>query len=285
MIDQGVQLGQVVEQLKRALVQQADENFGAAKRESTESRIALLTGVHRKDVKRLRQTDPKAPPSNRSTPVHMAVVSRWISEPHYLNADQTPRPLAKTAAKALPGEPDFTTLVGQISKDVGARAVLDELSRMGIVQVKGDGLIVLNDTSYVPKGQNEALGLLAANLHDHFAAAVHNVNPERTQGLLLEQSAFSNGLTRAMAEELHGLARQLWARSLQQFLQAATVAEERSQAAQAESPALHSVRFGVYFHDQGPSAQHEKTMPVIDSAQKMQPSAKSTTRASRKSAP
>jgi hypothetical protein len=250
MIDHGVQLSHVVEQLKYALVQQADEIMGTSQKESSESRVALLTGVHRKDIKRLRQGTYGSDSSGRSTPVHMAVVSRWISEPHFLNADQTPRPLAKTSAKAMPGEPDFTTLVAQVSKDVGARAVLDELLRVGIVHVTSEGLIVLNDTSFVPKGQHEALDLLAANVHDHLAAAVHNVKPGRTEPTLLEQSAFSHGLTPGQAEELHGLARQLWTRSLQQFLQAATIAEERSQIISTQAQAHQSVRFGVYFHSQ-----------------------------------
>ena len=250
MIDHGVQLGNVVEHLKYALVHQASENFGAEKKESTESRVALLTGVHRKDVKRLRQGNYGAASSSRSTPVHMAVVSRWISEPHFLNADQTPRPLAKTSAKARAGEPDFTTLVAQVSKDVGARAVLDELLRVGIVHVTSNGLIVLNDISFVPKGQHEALDLLAANVHGHLSAAVHNVKPGRTERSQLEQSAFAHGLTPAQAEELHGLARQMWTRSLQQFLQAATIAEERSEALATQAQSLQSVRFGVYFHTQ-----------------------------------
>lgn len=280
MIDHGVQLGNVVEQLKYALVQQAGESLGEAKKESTESRIALLTGVHRKDVKRLRQDDYGVSNSGRSTPVHMAVVSRWISEPHFLNADQTPRPLAKTSAKALPGEPDFTTLVAQVSKDVGARAVLDELLRVGIVHLTSDGLIVLNDTSFVPKGHDESLSLLAANVHDHLSAAVHNVKPGRMEPSLLEQSAFSTGLTPAQAEALHGLARQLWTRSLQQFLQAATIAEQRSEAVATQAQSLQSIRFGVYFHAQShPTQKAEKPSGRV----KKQPKSVNTPTGARKS--
>jgi hypothetical protein len=54
MIDHGLQLPSVVELLKQALVNEAAGAYGLADKASTDTRIALLTGVHRKDVKRLR---------------------------------------------------------------------------------------------------------------------------------------------------------------------------------------------------------------------------------------
>jgi hypothetical protein len=53
-------------------------------------------------------------------------------------------------------------------------------------------------------------------------------------------------LSAEQAEQLQQLARRLWAKSLQQFLQTATVAEQRSVA--QEGP-KYRVRFGVYFND------------------------------------
>jgi hypothetical protein len=63
---------------------------------------------------------------------------------------------------------------------------------------------------------------------------------------MLDQSAFSQDLSLEQAEQLQQQARRLWATALQQFLQTATVAEQRSQGAEG---AKHRVRFGVYFHD------------------------------------
>src|SRR5665647_545534 len=55
MIDQGLQLPSMLELLKKALVNEAASAFGLADKGSSDTRIALLTGVHRKDVKRLRE--------------------------------------------------------------------------------------------------------------------------------------------------------------------------------------------------------------------------------------
>lgn len=245
MIDHGLQLIPMVELLKKALVDEAMSGYGLADKGSTDTRVALLTGVHRKDVKRLRE-QPHADATPPMVPLAASVVARWISDPRYLHADRSPRALARTPGRGQAGEPDFTQLVAEVSRDVGARAVLDELVRLGVVELTDEGLALLKTKAFVPQGdQGDAFHFLAANVSDHLATAVHNLQPGRVGEPMLEQSAFSHDLTAHQANELHALARQLWANALQQFLQTATVAEERSLG--AEGP-KQRIRFGVYLH-------------------------------------
>lgn len=259
MIDHGLQLPSMVELLKKALVDEAARAYGVADKGSSDTRISLLTGVHRKDVKRLRiapQVDIDAAPL---VPLAATVVACWISEPRFLNADQTARPLARTPGRGLPGEPDFTSLVAEVSRDVGARAVLDELVRLGVVELRDDGFVVLKTNGFVPReGLKESFHFLASNVSEHLGAAVHNLAPDRTTPPKLEQSAFSQNLTGAQVEQLQQLARRLWAKALQQFLQTATVAEERSEGVDG---AKYRVHFGVYFNDTLQSSPAETPMP------------------------
>ena len=258
MIDHGLQLTSMVELLKKALVDEAIGAYGLADKGSSDTRIALLTGVHRKDVKRLREAPASATPATPMVPVAASVVARWISEPRFLESDQTARPLARTPGRGSVGEPDFTTLVAEVSRDVGARAVLDELERLGVVELREDGYVALKSTAFVPHvGLRESFHFLASNVSDHLATAVHNMAPGRRGPLMLEQSAFSQDLSAAQVELLQQRARRLWASTLQQFLQTATVAEQRSQA--DEGP-KHRIRFGVYFHDT-PQAEPVATTP------------------------
>lgn len=247
MIDHGLQLPSMVDLLKKALVDEAARAYGLADKGSSDTRISLLTGVHRKDVRRLRAAPATQGGSTPMVPLAASVVARWISEPRFLNADQTARPLARTPSRGLPGEPDFTTLVAEISRDVGARAVLDELVRLGVVELRGDGFVALKTNAFVPQeGLSESFHFLAGNVSEHLSAAVHNLAPDRVGPPKLEQSAFSQDLSGQQAEQLQQLARRLWAKALQQFLQTATVAEQRSAA---EAGPKHRVRFGVYFND------------------------------------
>lgn len=253
MIDHGLQLPSMVELLKNELVQQAAAAYGLADKGSSDSRIALLTGVHRKDVKRLREAPVSPSTAVPLVPVAASVVARWISEPRFLNADQTARPLARTPRRSGVGEPDFTTLVAEVSRDVGARAVLDELVRLGVVELREDGYVALKTSGFVPhEGLEESFHFLAANVSEHLATAVHNLAPDRQGPLMLEQSAFSQDLSAEQAGQLQQQARRLWASSLRQFLQTATVAEQRSQA---DAGPKHRIRFGVYFHDTLQDAQ------------------------------
>jgi hypothetical protein len=227
-------------------VDEAAGAYGLADKGSSDTRIALLTGVHRKDVKRLREIGETAAPASPMVPVAASVVARWISEPRFLYADQTARPLARTPGRGSAGEPDFTTLVAEVSRDVGARAVLDELERLGVVELREDGYVALKSTGFVPhEGLSESFHFLASNVSNHLAAAVHNLAPGRRGPPMLEQSAFAADLTQAQVDQLQQQARRLWANAVRQFLQSATVAEQRSQG--ADEP-VHQIRFGVYFH-------------------------------------
>jgi hypothetical protein len=255
MIDHSLQLPAMLELLKKALVDEAGHSFALQDKGSSDSRIALLTGVHRKDVKRLRAEADYAQDSPPLMSLGAMVVARWISDPRFLSADQSPRPLARTPKRGNPGEPDFTDLVSEISRDVGARAVLDELQRLGVVELREDGYARLRASAFLPQERlSESFHFLATNVSDHLATAVHNLAPMRHDGPLLEQSAFADDLSQEQAQQLQERARQLWAGVLKQFLQTATVAWERS--ANAPGP-RHKIRFGVYFHDSEQPPDHD----------------------------
>lgn len=261
MIDHGLQQPAMVEMLKKALVDEALSQFSPTDKSASDTRIALQTGVHRKDVRRLRE---EATPIAQAPPmvsVASSVVARWISDPRFLSADKKPMALARTPRLGDPGQPDFSTLVAEVSRDVGARAVLDELLRMGAVALDEEGRVTLSDTAFVPKeGLSESFHFLTGNLGDHIATVVHNLSPSRESPAMLDQSAFTDALSAVQAQELEKAARGLWADALQQFLASATVAEQRSQGQEGDKV---RVRWGVYFHQ----APEGVGAPSLDAAQ------------------
>lgn len=246
MIEHAVDLPQVIEELKKALVHQALTRYALEGKEPSDARASLLTGVHRKDVRRLRQRTPDMAGTKTGLSTSAAVVARWISDPHFLHFDQSPMSLARTPKHAEDGQPDFSALVARVSKDTSARTVLDELVRLGAVSIEeGDTHLSLNRTAFIPQKDSQGkFHFLATAVRDHFQAAVSNVAATGQTKPMLDQSAFSDGLDARQAALLHAKARTLWTQALQKFLADATVAEQRSLESQGPR---YRVRFGSYF--------------------------------------
>lgn len=177
--------------LKSVYVEVAERHFALADKTMTDSRITLLTGVHRKDVGRLRGRPSEAVGDDLPLTLGAQVVGRWLGEAAFREADGGPRPLPRTA----PGDaPSFDALVSGISRDLRPRAVLDEFLRSGLVRARSDGLLDLTRAADLPAGDVDKMAFyLGHNVGDHLSAAVHNtleVGPP-----FLERAVFHDGLT------------------------------------------------------------------------------------------
>ena len=245
MIGHGVTLAAATEWLKQALVEEAVGSFALDTAGSSDARVSLLTGVHRKDVRRLRELNADSHATAVRTPATTLVVARWISDPRFLETDRQPLALARTPGKGAADEPSFPDLVQAISRDLSPRAMLDELLRLGIASVDTIDRVHLQQPGFVPQpGAAEGLAFLGQHVSDHLSAAVHNNAPGSSAPPMLDQTVYSNGLTTEQVEALHALARKQWHDQLVVFLQAATQAEARSQASEAPK---HRIRLGSYF--------------------------------------
>lgn len=162
----------LAELLKTIYVDEAERGVapGAA---PTDSRISLLTGVHRKDVKRLRALLRERPDAvlRRDAGLATRVVAAWVSTRRYLDANRDPRVLPLRAA---PGRSSFESLVRESRADVRPKVVLDELVAAGVVAVEGRRVKLLR-TAYVSDLPGDKLDFLAANIGDHMRAAFRNV--------------------------------------------------------------------------------------------------------------
>ena len=192
--------------LKEVYVRVVEEEFPVAGKRQTNSRISLLSGVHRKDVKRIREaTNEELPP-----PAHVSLgsqlISHWLGEPRYLDNEGRPRPLPRHPRPDIPIS--FEGLVTSVSKDIRPRAVLDEWLRLGVAHLDDEDNVWLNTAAFVPeKGFEEKVFFLGQNLHDHIAACAYNVSNEGIP--FFERSVYFDGLTKAEVEELRGFSQQL----------------------------------------------------------------------------
>jgi hypothetical protein len=175
LIGQGVTFPAFCELVKSAYVAEAERHDREdSTKEVTDSRVSLLTGVHRKDVKRLRAAlrAEREVPSQRGVHIAARVIATWVSTARYLDAGRRPRVLPLRAAGR---RVSFESLVREAKADLRPKVVLDELQRVGVVEVTANDDVRLLRTAYVSALPAEKLEFLSANVGDHLRSALHNI--------------------------------------------------------------------------------------------------------------
>jgi hypothetical protein len=239
--------------LRGVYIDVAVKQFPVSGKKQSDSRITLLTGVHRKDVKRLRGERRRAAQPPRSASLGSQLIARWMALPEYLDEAGAPRPLPRLAAA---GEAhSFESLVRSVNTDIRPRVVLDEWLRLAIAQVDDQGRVCLNVQAFIPaRGSDEMTYFFGRNLHDHVAAAVHNMLGEPVP--FLDRSVNYNNLTADAVAELTELARRRGLEVLQE-LNARGLAMQQQSAGRLE--ASNRFNFGLYLfsEDQAPAGDDE----------------------------
>lgn len=268
MLARGITYPYLAELLKGLFVEVADREFRLNGKPPTDSRISLLSNVHRKDVSRLRATlhaEDNATPAVVSFGAQL--VSRWLSAENYLDPQGQPKPLARLISEG--GEDSFEALVASVSSDIRSRVVLDEWLRLGIASIDEERRVCLNTHAFVPsKGFEEKAFYFAHNLHDHAAAAVHNLLGEAPAGEagfvpFMERSVHSAELTAASVQQLAAQCERLGMQTLLSINKAAAKAEHADAEALAETP-RQRMTFGLYFYAEPvstTSAESQENVP------------------------
>ncbi len=192
--------------LRELYVNVAEHDFALADKEQTDSRISLLTGIHRKEVRRLRGAGAPVRDVPSAVSRTSQIVARWLASPRFSDRRTGPKPLRRTGA---PGRgPTFDDLVESVTRDVRPRAVLDEWLDRKLVVIDADGNVVLTQAAIAPgAGDERQLHYFGRNLHDHIAAASANVQSAAPP--FMERAVHYEGLTEQQAKKLEALSREL----------------------------------------------------------------------------
>ena len=248
LLEHDIKYTMMLEELKRVFVSVADEEFRLDNKPQTDSRITLLTGVHRKDVRRIRSeklADVSHEPRRLS--LTSQLMGLWLRNPAYLDAQGKPKPLHRFTSTG--GEQSFEALVASISKDFRARPVLDQWLDLGLVNLDKDDLVHLDIQAFIPNQDlEEKLFYLSMNVHDHLATAVNNVDSENPP--LLERCVYYYGLTQENIDTLHEAAKEAGMQSMTELnrLAMALKASQKNKVELSKSQTLKRMNFGVYFH-------------------------------------
>jgi Family of unknown function (DUF6502) len=171
---------------KEKFVTVATEAFGKRGRPTNVSRVAILTGLNRNDVARLRaRRGLRAQQGFMSKPTQL--LHAWYHDPRYLDPSGKPRDLEIEG-----GEGSFAELVRQYAPGIPVVAMIKELRAAGAIGDAEDKRLRALKRSYVPRELNENLvRLWGSVLHDLGTTFEHNLYRDETDPPRFERRAIS----------------------------------------------------------------------------------------------
>ncbi|MDP4639981.1 MAG: DUF6502 family protein [Pseudomonadales bacterium] len=187
LLRHGFSHGDFNEIAKPVFVEVADSDFRLPGRKQTNARVAMLTGIQRKETGRLMALDPvEGDELDQQYNRGVRITAGWRRDSDFLNAAGDPAPLA------FDGEAGFSELVRRYSGDLPARAVLDELRRVGTVSQDKDGMItLLPDGVHTPLADVEAqINIMGNAGKDLLSTIDHNL--QHTDKYLQLTVAYNN---------------------------------------------------------------------------------------------
>jgi len=226
--------------MKQIYVEVADREFTLAGKRQSAARAALLTGVHRREVKRIREERPDGETS-ASAALGARLVADWLSLPEFQDANGEPIALNRSSRRHGVSVRDLVERAGQ---DIRPQTVIDEWLRLGVAEIDAEGRIRLRSASFVPEeGFEEKLDFFARILAAHIATGDHNL--EGAGPPMLDQVVWYGGLSSENAERLQKRARELATVALRTWNREARAAQD----ADSDTPgADRRIHFGAYVH-------------------------------------
>jgi hypothetical protein len=191
----GVSVQAFIDLAKRAYIGAAQCDFTLPNRKMTGSRLALVTGLTRKDVQRLI-SDPAPSDEKALARVNRAVrvIAGWRRDATFHGEAGVP------AVLRLDGEPSsFAELVRRYSGDIPVRAVLDELLRNGSVTVSGSE-VRLADRGLPSTDESGKLALLGSDVSDLVDTVAYNLQADPNQRRFQRKVMYDNLSREAVAE-------------------------------------------------------------------------------------
>jgi hypothetical protein len=182
---------------KWVYVDVATKEFGIEGRKQSTSRVSVITGLSRKEVKRVRELPrPDDTASVERYNRAARVIAAWRRESNFQDAEGNAAPLLLEGTGAT-----FSELVKRFSGDVPVRAILDELIRVGAVERLEDGRMGLLVRAYVPESSDaDKLHILGTDVGYLISTIDHNLQADPMGPLFQRKVAYDNLPDEALPE-------------------------------------------------------------------------------------
>ncbi len=185
LIRAGVSFAEFSDLAKYVYVDTARAEFHLPGRKQTVARMSMLTGIQRKEISRLLAIpEPQGGNLNASYNRSVRIASGWRRDPEFSQGGEA-QPLDDVA---------FASLVRRYSGDLPARAVLDELIRVGaVIRDAEESLHLAAQGGYVPNADQDAgYNIMGNCVSDLLSTISHNFEARQHQTRLQLTTAYDN---------------------------------------------------------------------------------------------
>lgn len=166
LLRHGISYAEFSEIAKAVYVEVALKDFKVAGRRATRTRVAVMTGLTRKEVKRVidEAVKDRYEPKSKFSRLGRVLVG-WHTDTDFTGPYGLPLELQYETNN--PGEPTFAELVKRHSGDMSPRSILDELIRVGAVRETDAGWYRVLRREYITDAQGrdtfERTGFIVRN--------------------------------------------------------------------------------------------------------------------------
>ena len=171
----GIGYREFVEVTKTAYVDIASSDFGLRGRPTNISRVAVMTGLTRKEVKRLRDKIASGDSriSVKTTPL-TDVLHQWHAQAEFTDTAGKPLTLPFSGSDA-----SFSELVRRFGGDVPAGAMRTEMKRVGVVVESDEGDLTVTRRAFEPESKHQMLlTVLVHGVYAFLSNVARNTEPE-----------------------------------------------------------------------------------------------------------
>lgn len=172
---------------KSVFVSVATSEFGIRGRPTNVSRVSILTGISRKEVKRQRELseDNRSPASAKTTDA-TRLLSGWHQDDSYLDGNGSPVALSLSGPATT-----FKTLFAKYGGDTPEQTMVKELVSAGSAELRADGKLVAKRRYHMPANLDVGnLQFFGSNLFDHAKTLSNNLaddgRPKRFEGFAVD---------------------------------------------------------------------------------------------------
>ena len=200
----GIGYREFAEVLKTAFVDVASSDFGIRGRQTNISRVAVMTGLTRKEVRRLRDKASEGGSSIKvkSTPL-LDVLHQWHAQPEFTDSDGRPLTLPFSGS-----ERSFASLVRKFGGDIPAGAMRTEMKRVGVVREDESGFLRVVRRTFRPDSDHENLvTLLVHSAYPLLSNIEFNTSPDREDDRWAHRVAFTQSLRDQDTKQLRRIAK------------------------------------------------------------------------------